>query len=66
MAPARDTVALLGERLWTNGPVGYALHGFVTPVFWLTVAGFLLATCITLRGLHHWGGVGWSGAMWTF
>ena len=44
LAAARDTVALLGERLWTGGPVGYALHGFVTPVFWLTLAGFVLAT----------------------
>ena len=44
LAAARDTVAALGERLWTGGPVGYALHGFVTPVFWLTAAGFVLAT----------------------
>ena len=44
LAPARDTVAQLAETLWTGGPVGYALHGFVTPVFWLTLAGFVLAT----------------------
>ena len=48
LAAARDTVALLGERLWTGGPVGYALHGFVTPVFWLSLAGFLLATLMYL------------------
>lgn len=48
LAAARDTVAQLAETLWTGGPVGYALHGFVTPVFWLTVAGFLLATLMYL------------------
>ena len=45
LAAARDTVAILGERMW-HGPVAFALHGFVTPVFWLVVAGFALATAM--------------------
>lgn len=45
LAAARDTVMLVGQDLWT-GAVGFALHGFVTPVFWLTVAGFALATAM--------------------
>ena len=45
LAAARDTVAMLGERMW-HGPVAFALHGFVTPVFWLVVAGFALATAM--------------------
>ena len=42
---ARDTVAMIGQELW-HGPVAFALHGFLTPVFWLTVAGFALATAM--------------------
>ncbi|MGO1719911.1 MAG: NADH-quinone oxidoreductase subunit L [Luteimonas sp.] len=45
LAAARDTVMLVGQDLW-HGPVSYALHGFVTPVFWLTLAGFVLATAM--------------------
>ncbi|WP_396617169.1 NADH-quinone oxidoreductase subunit L [Lysobacter soli] len=40
---ARDTVAKVGEEVW-HGPVAYALHGFKAPAFWLTLAGFVLAT----------------------
>jgi len=31
----------------------------------LSSAGFLLLTCITLRAVHHWGGVQWGGALWS-
>jgi NADH-quinone oxidoreductase subunit L len=44
---ARDTVAQVGAELW-HGPVGFALHGFVAPAFWLAFAGFLLATAMYL------------------
>ena len=40
---ANDVMAELRENLW-HGPIAFALHGFITPAFWLTVAGFLLAT----------------------
>jgi NADH-quinone oxidoreductase subunit L len=40
---AHDVMAQLKENLW-HGPVAFALHGFLTPAFWLTFAGFLLAT----------------------
>ena len=43
VAPARDTVAAVGREVW-HGPVAYALHGMMAPAFWLTLAGFLLAT----------------------
>lgn len=29
----------------------------------MAVAGFLMITFITLRGVHHWGGVAWNGDM---
>ena len=31
----------------------------------LVVAGVALATCITLRGVHHWGGVAWGQSLWS-
>ena len=40
---ANDVMAQLKQSLW-HGPVAFALHGFITPAFWLTAAGFLLAT----------------------
>jgi NADH-quinone oxidoreductase subunit L len=40
---ANDVMAELKDALW-HGPVAFALHGFITPAFWLTLAGFLLAT----------------------
>jgi NADH-quinone oxidoreductase subunit L len=40
---SNDVLATLKEELW-HGPVGFALHGFVAPAFWLVVAGFVLAT----------------------
>ena len=43
VAAARDTVAMVGKEVW-HGPVKYAVHGFMAPAFWLTLAGFALAT----------------------
>src|SRR5690606_39457231 len=43
VSAARDTVAMVKEAVW-HGPSAFALHGFITPVFWLVVAGFVLAT----------------------
>ncbi len=43
VASARDTVAMVKEAVW-HGPVAFALHGFIAPAFWLTLAGFVLAT----------------------
>jgi NADH-quinone oxidoreductase subunit L len=43
LAPARDTIANVAAEAW-HGPVAFAWHGFQTPVFWLVVAGFVLAT----------------------
>ncbi|MGY1409676.1 MULTISPECIES: NADH-quinone oxidoreductase subunit L [unclassified Luteimonas] len=38
-----DVMAQLKDTLW-HGPVAFALHGLVAPAFWLSLAGFLLAT----------------------
>ncbi len=43
--PANDTLARIAAELW-HGPVAFALHGFLTPAFWLTFAGFALATAM--------------------
>ena len=43
LAPARDVMAKIAAEDW-HGPVSFALHGFVTPAFWLALAGFALAT----------------------
>ncbi len=40
---AHDVMAQIKEHLW-HGPVAFALHGMVAPAFWLSLAGFLLAT----------------------
>ena len=38
-----DTLGRIASELW-HGPVAFALHGFLTPAFWLTLAGFVVAT----------------------
>ncbi|MBJ6984485.1 NADH-quinone oxidoreductase subunit L [Luteimonas sp. MC1750] len=43
LLPENDTLARVASELW-HGPVAFALHGFLTPAFWLTLAGFVLAT----------------------
>ncbi|HEY4531492.1 MAG TPA: NADH-quinone oxidoreductase subunit L [Luteimonas sp.] len=43
LLPENDTLARVAAELW-HGPVAFALHGFLTPAFWLTLAGFVLAT----------------------
>jgi NADH-quinone oxidoreductase subunit L len=44
--PAHDPLAYVGEKF--HGPAAFALHGFVTPVFWLAMLGVGLATWIYL------------------
>ncbi len=44
--PANDVVARIGADI--DGPVGMALHGFVTLPFWLMMGGLTLATVIYL------------------
>ncbi|GAB1407743.1 NADH-quinone oxidoreductase subunit L [Thermomonas brevis] len=45
--PARDVMAMIAASDW-HGPVAFALHGFMTPAFWLALMGFLLATLLYL------------------
>jgi NADH-quinone oxidoreductase subunit L len=47
LQPARDTMAHIAAEDW-HGPVQLALHGFLGPAFWLTFAGFALATVMYL------------------
>jgi NADH-quinone oxidoreductase subunit L len=44
---AHDVVAQLAYK-FENGPFAFGLHGFVTPVFWLAMAGVAIATYIYL------------------
>ncbi|HEY4560938.1 MAG TPA: NADH-quinone oxidoreductase subunit L, partial [Lysobacter sp.] len=44
---ARDTMALIGAEHW-HGPITLAVHGFLTPAFWLAFGGFALATVMYL------------------
>jgi len=44
--PEHDVIAKLAEEF--HGPVAFALHGFMAPAFWLTLAGFALATLLYL------------------
>ncbi|MCL6619889.1 NADH-quinone oxidoreductase subunit L [Thermomonas hydrothermalis] len=44
--PEHDVIARLAEEF--HGPVAFALHGFMAPAFWLTLAGFALATLLYL------------------
>jgi NADH-quinone oxidoreductase subunit L len=43
---SRDVVARLGAEF--HGPAAFALHGFMTPAFWLAFAGFAAATFLYL------------------
>ncbi|HRQ64962.1 MAG TPA: NADH-quinone oxidoreductase subunit L [Xanthomonadaceae bacterium] len=43
---ANDVLRRLGEDF--TGPVGFALHGLVTPAFWLALGGFAVATFVYL------------------
>jgi len=44
--PANDVVAELGHHF--HGPAAFALHGFMTPVFWLAMLGVGLSTYVYL------------------
>ncbi|MFN3964301.1 MAG: NADH-quinone oxidoreductase subunit L [Silanimonas lenta] len=45
---ARDVLARVGCQHFQHGAVGFALHGFVAPPFWLAFLGFALATFLYL------------------
>jgi NADH-quinone oxidoreductase subunit L len=44
--PQHDRLVELGAEF--HGPLAFALHGFMTPAFWLAFAGFASATYIYL------------------
>jgi len=46
VAPGNDVLARVAEHF--HGAVAFAVHGFVTPAFWLALAGFALASFIYL------------------
>ncbi len=59
---AQLATLLLFAHWLRTGPAPDALARLRTPL--LAAAGFLLATCITLRAVHHWGGVPWDDTLW--
>ena len=55
-------LALFGRWLWSaDAPAEFGRRR----VALLAAAGFMLVTCVTLRGVHHWGGVAWGESMWS-
>lgn len=55
-------LALFACWLWsTRAPAAFAQRRIAL----LSAAGFLLLTCITLRGVHHWGGLPWGESLWS-
>ncbi|MFN2333530.1 MAG: NADH-quinone oxidoreductase subunit L, partial [Wenzhouxiangellaceae bacterium] len=46
VAPERDPLVAIGQHF--HGATAFALHGFVTPVFWLAMLGVGIATWIYL------------------
>lgn len=51
-------VALLARWLWSLHANALLVRRRIAV---LSMAGFALVTCITLRGVHHWGAVPWDG-----
>lgn len=50
-------LALLARWLWSPHANALLVRRRIAV---LSLAGFALVTCITLRGVHHWGAVPWS------
>ena len=52
--PAHDTVAMAAKTLWhddhgwLSAAIGFGLHFFASPVFWIAFAGFAAATALYL------------------
>ena len=49
--------------LWLRDGVSARTPLASQPVVALALAGLLLVTVMTLRGVHHWGAVAWDGAL---
>lgn len=53
-------LALLVRWLWSSDAMPLLVRRRIAV---LSVAGFALVTCITLRGVHHWGSVPWDSEL---
>ncbi|MEO6227031.1 MAG: DUF2339 domain-containing protein [Thermomonas sp.] len=53
-------LALLARWLWSPHATALLVRRRIAV---LSMAGFALVTCITLRGVHHWGAVPWDGEL---
>ncbi|MGJ4729283.1 DUF2339 domain-containing protein [Luteimonas sp. SDU101] len=54
------TLLVIARWLWSDA----APRALVLPrVTLLSVAGFSLVTAVTLRAVHHWGGIGWNAGL---
>lgn len=54
---------LLLLALWLRDGVSARTPLASQPVVALALAGLLLVTVMTLRGVHHWGAIAWDGAL---
>lgn len=54
---------LLLLALWLRDGVSARTPLAAQPVMALALAGLLLVTVMTLRGVHHWGAIAWDGAL---
>ena len=54
---------LLLLALWLRDGVSARTPLASQPVMALALAGLLLVTVMTLRGVHHWGAIAWDGAL---
>ncbi|WP_154224500.1 NADH-quinone oxidoreductase subunit L [Marinicella rhabdoformis] len=48
---SNDVVKEIGLYLFKDGPGAFALHGLMTPAFWLAFAGFAVATYIYMKNI---------------
>lgn len=49
--PSNDVVKQIGLYVFKDGPAAFAIHGLVTPAFWLAFAGFAVASYIYLKNM---------------
>ncbi len=53
-------LALVARWLWSPHANALLVHRRIAL---LSAAGFALVTCMTLRGVHHWGALPWDGGL---
>ncbi len=54
---------LLLLAIWLRDSMSASKPGSSLPLVALALAGLLLVTVLTLRAVHHWGGIAWNDAL---